>query len=133
MPAVDFAARVKRLTRVRSSALADFLTEGEAEWGAHEENTAQLLEVQSYQLELDWAERVTDPNDPAVKEEREKARLQGLKPPRKPLVPPVALRPRKLAEQRYEEYLERLMEAQTPERIREQVDSDEFDRRMNLI
>lgn len=119
--------------RIRSSALADLLSEGEAEWGAHEENTAQLFEVQSYLLELEWTEKTTDPNDPAVKAEREAARSKGIKPPRKPLVPPVALRPKKLAEQRYDEYVQKLTESQTPKRIREQLNSDEFDRRMGLI
>lgn len=132
MPAEDFAVRVRRLTRIRSSALADLLSEGEAEWGAHEENTAQLLEVQSYQLDLDWVERTTDPNDPEVKAERARAQSAGIKPPKKPIVPPMALRPKRLAEQRYEEYLQRLTEAQKPQRIREQVDSDEFDRRLGL-
>lgn len=132
MPADDLATRVKRLVRIRSSALADLLSDGEAEWGAHEENTAQLLEVQSYLLDLEWAQRTTDPDDPAVKAERERARANGIKPPKKPLVPPVALRPKRLAEQRYEEYLQKLTESQQPHRVREQLDSDEFDRRLGL-
>ncbi|HYD01493.1 MAG TPA: hypothetical protein VEB22_09730 [Phycisphaerales bacterium] len=118
---------------MRTSALADLLTDGEAEWGAHEENTAQLLEIQSYQLDLDWIQRITDPDDPAVKAERERARAEGLKPPKKPIVPPIALRPKGLAEQKYDEYLQKLTEAQKPQRIREQLDSDEFDRRMGLV
>lgn len=132
MPAVDLVSRVKRLTRKRSSALADLLSEGEAEWGANEENTAALLEVQSYLLDLEWAQRTTDPDDPAVKAEREQARLKGITPPKRPLVPPIALRPKRLAEQRYEEYLQKLTESQQPQRIREQLDSDEFDRRLRL-
>lgn len=133
MPAVDLAARVKRLVRIRTSALADLLSEGEAEWSAHEENTAVLLEVQSYLLDLEWTQRTTDPDDPAVKAEREKARASGIRPPKRPLVPPIALRPKRLAEQRYEEYLQKLAEAQTPQRVREHLDSDEFDKRMGLI
>lgn len=133
MPASDLAARVRRLIRIRSSALADLLSDGEAEWGAHEENTAQLLEVQAYLLDLEWVQRTVDPNDPEVKAEREQARAKGIKPPKRPLVPPVALRPKKLAEQRYDEYVRMLTEAQTPQRVREQLDSDEFDRRMGLI
>lgn len=133
MPVEDLAVRVKRLVRIPSSALATLLSDGESEWGAHEENTAQLLEVQSYQLELDWAEKTTDPDDPEVKAERERAKASGAKPPKKPIVPPVALRPKRLAEQRYEEYVQQLIDTQAPQRIREQVDSDEFDRRMGLI
>ena len=127
------ASRVKRLARNRHSALADLLTDGEAEWGPHEENTALLLEVQNYQLELAWVDRITNPDDPKVKEERRKADASGIKPPRKPLVPPIAHRPKKLAEQRYEEYLHSLTEASKPQRITEHLDSDEFDRRMDLI
>lgn len=132
MPAIDLASRVKRLARNRHSELADLLTDGEAEWGPHEENTAELLEVQSYLLELAWVDRTTNPDDPEVKAERRKAEASGIKPPKRPLVPPIAHRPKKLAEQRFEDYLSKLAEANTPERIREQLDSDEFDRRLRL-
>lgn len=132
MSAVDFVVRVKRLVKMRSSALADLLSEGEAEWSPHEENTALLLEVQSYQLELAWIDRTADPNDREARLERLKAESAGLKPPKNPIVPPVAHRPSWLAERKYEEYLEKLTASQAP-RVREQVDSDEFDRRMGLI
>lgn len=133
MPALDLAVRVRRLAHKRTSALAGLLSDGEAEWGAHEENTALLLEVQSYQLELDWLEKITDPADPAVKAERAKAQAAGVKPPKRPIVPPVAMRPQRLAEQKFDEYLKKLLDSQAPQRVREQVDTDEFDRLLGLI
>lgn len=132
MPAVDLASRVKRLTQMRASALAELLSDGAAEWGPHEENTAQLLEVQSYQLELAWIDRTFDPNDQEVKRERLAAERAGIKPPKKPIVPPVALRPKSIAEQRFQEYVDQLAKHQAPQRVREQVSTDEFDRLLNL-
>ncbi len=72
-------------------------------WGPHEENTARLLEAQSYSLEWGWADRTIDPEDPAVKAER--ARMRKRKPPPHPIVPPVAFRPKKFADERMGEYV----------------------------
>jgi hypothetical protein len=55
---------------IRDSALYDLLSDGLSHWGPHEENTALLLEAQAYALELVWADRTTDPDDPAVKRDR---------------------------------------------------------------
>lgn len=132
MPAVDLFARVKRLVRIRSSALADLLSDGEAEWGPHEENTARLLEVQSYQLELAWIDRTADPDDREARLERLKAERAGIKPPKHPIVPPVALRPKGIAERRFEQYVLELAQQQGLEREKKQVGSDEFDRLMGL-
>ena len=72
-------------------------------WGPHEENTARLLEAQAYALDFAWADRTIDPDDPEVKAER--ARMRKRKPPPHPIVPPVARRPAKFAEQRAAEYM----------------------------
>lgn len=75
-------------------------------WGPHEENTARLLEAQSYALEFAYADRTIDPDDPAVKAERAKNKRR--KPPPHPIVPPVAFRPKKFADERMAEYVEQI-------------------------
>jgi hypothetical protein len=75
-------------------------------WGPHEENTARLLEAQSYALEFAYADRTIDPEDPAVKAER--ARNKKRKPPPHPIVPPVAFRPKRYADERMAEYVEQI-------------------------
>jgi hypothetical protein len=106
MPAVDVVSLIRKLpldsATVRES-LGDM-----ADWDAHKENTARLLEVIAYRLELEWVDRTTDPDDPEVKRERVAAKRAGKKPPERPIVPPVALRPRELAEQRAREYADLL-------------------------
>jgi hypothetical protein len=75
-------------------------------WGPHEENTARLLEAQSYALEFAYADRTIDPEDPAVKAER--ARNKKRQPPPHPIVPPVAFRPKRYADERMAEYVEQI-------------------------
>jgi len=106
MPAVDLAARIRRLVRIPNSALADLLSDGEAVWGPHEENTARLYEALLYQLQLRWNELTTDDDDrAAIQRERAQAKRAGIKPPPTPLIPPNAIRPPKLAQQRVDAYL----------------------------
>lgn len=133
MPAVDLVAHVHRLTKIRDAALYDLLTEGIGHWGPHEENTARLLEAQAYALELAWVDRITDPDDPAVKRERAQAKRAGIKPPRHPLVPPVAHRPDAVAELRLKEYLDAIARYSTrPAPDVKYLSSAEFDRELGL-
>ncbi|WP_432845972.1 hypothetical protein ACQPXB_35865 [Amycolatopsis sp. CA-161197] len=134
MPALDLVAHVHRLTRIRDAALYDLLSDGLSHWGPHEENTALLLEAQSYALELSWVDRITDPDDPAVKRERAQAKRAGIKPPPHPLIPPIAHRPDSVAEQRLREYLDAVARYQTgpPPDVRH-LTSVEFDRELGLI
>lgn len=106
MPACDLVALVKKLPS--DSALVREESGAWADWDAHKENTARLLEVMAYQLELDWIDRTTDPDDPEVKRERAIAKRDGIKPSEHPIVPPVAMRPHDLAEERAEQYVELL-------------------------
>jgi len=133
MPAVDLVAYVHRLTRIRDAALYDLLSDGLSHWGPHEENTALLLEAQAYALDLIWADRTTDPDDPAVKRERAQAKKAGIKPPPHPLIPPVAHRPDTLAEQRVREYIEAVerYRAGPPPEVK-YLSSNEFDRELGL-
>jgi len=96
----------------------------EAEWGPHEENTARLLEVQAYKLDWEWARETVDENE--IRREQAEARRNGVKPPRRPFIPPVALRPAGLAERRLEEYLRQVTEHTAP--YRPVVSLDEFDK-----
>jgi hypothetical protein len=75
-------------------------------WGPHEENTALLLEAERYRLELDWADRTVDPASPEVKAARQEAEKAGIKPPSHPLIPPIAQRPREIADLRIQQYLD---------------------------
>lgn len=128
---MEFVAYVLRLVQIRGGAFRKLMLGDDAEWGADEENRAQLLEIQAYQLELGWADRITDPNDPKVKREQAEARRRGIKPPPRPVVPPIARRPGDLAEQRLRDYIEELA-AHQPKRVTERVSLTEFDKAMGL-
>lgn len=104
MPAVDLMSLIKKLPP--ESALAREESGPWGRWDAHKENTARLLEVMSYRLDLEWSDRTTDPDDPDVKQERARAKRERLKPPDRPIVPPVAMRPRELAEEHAQQYAE---------------------------
>jgi hypothetical protein len=99
-------------------------------WGPHEENTARLLEVRSYALDLTWADRTIDPNDPEVIRERRAARHR--KPPPHPIIPPIALRPPWAADERMRDYTAAL-EAHQPSTAPRTVTLDEWDRAAGLI
>lgn len=123
----DFVAHVLRLIQIRDSALRRLLLGDHAEWGPDEENRALLLEVQAYQLQLDWTDRTTDPDDPAVRRERAEAKRNGLKPPKRPAVPPVAQRPAGIAEERLKAYIDELV-SHEPKPTKELVSLEEFNR-----
>ena len=127
MPAQDFVAHVKRLIRIRDSALRCLLLGDHAQWGPDEENRALLLEVEAYRLQLDWTDRTTDPEDPEVRRDRLDAKRKGLKPPKRPVVPPVAQRPGELAQERLQHYIDELV-SHEPKPAKEIVALDEFDR-----
>lgn len=85
----------------------------------------------SYQLELDWIDRTTDPNDPEVKRARAKAQREGRKPPRQPIIPPIAHRPERLQQQAIDAYMAQLANhGAGPSAEAEFLSSDEFDRQM---
>lgn len=125
-PGIDIVAMVRRLVDIRGSALRNLLLGDDAEWGPDEENRARQLEVQSYSLELDWAEHTTDPNDPEVIRARLEAKRRGERPPPRPIVPPVALRPADVAERRWQAYLEELRQ-HAPKPAKQLVTLAEFD------
>lgn len=104
-----------------------------ADWDAHKENTARLLEIESYKLELAWSDRTLDPNDKDVKRERLAAERAGIKPPPHPMVPPIAMRPHEIGEQRLQEYLDVVAKYGAPAREKLQVNTSEFDRLMGLV
>lgn len=108
-----------------------FLGEG-AEWGAHEENTARLLDVQAYELDWRWGQDTLDAEDPDVKRERAEAKRNGVKPPPHPIIPPTAERPAGLAEQRLTEYLEQVAKHVTPKTTRSTVSRADFDKAMGF-
>ncbi|WP_116206223.1 hypothetical protein [Amycolatopsis circi] len=134
MPAADLAAFVRRLVRIPTSALADLLSDGEAAWGPHEENTARLLEAQDYALQLTWNDRTIDPDDPELRKERAIAKRNGFKPPPFPMIPPSALRPPKLAQARVDAYLAEVHRYQNPPKPEADViPLDEWERAKGIV
>lgn len=127
MPGEDFVTHVARLVQIRDSALRRLLLGDYAEWGPDEENRALLLEVEAYQLQLDWIERTIDPDDPAVRRERAEAKRSGRKPPKRPAVPPVAQRPGEIAAERLQAYIDELA-SHEPKPVKELVSIEEFNR-----
>jgi hypothetical protein len=110
--AVDMPDIIRQLIATRGSAMRREILGDYAEWGAHEENTARLLDVREYELELAWADRTFDPDDRETRRERLEAKRRGIKPPPHPLVPPVAHRPAQLAEAILSRYLETVKQQQ---------------------
>jgi hypothetical protein len=116
-----------RLGRIRTSALRLLLLGDRAEWGADEENRARLLEVEAYRLDLQWIDRTTDHDDPTVRREMLQAKRDGVRPPTRPIIPPAALRPNDLADERMQDWINQLA-ATAPKPAKELVTLDEFDR-----
>lgn len=131
MPAAELVALIRKLPR--ESALAREESGAWADWDAHKENTARLLEIETYKLELAWIDRTLDPNDKDVKRDRLAAERAGIKPPPHPMVPPVAMRPHAIGEQRLQEYLDAIAKFSMPTREKLQVGTSEFDRLMDLV
>lgn len=74
------------------------------------ENLAMLVDRKDYWLNSEYRSWVTDPDDPTVKAERERRKREGIEPPPRPLLPPVAQRRPELVEalmQRYRAESER--------------------------
>lgn len=94
-------------------------------WGPHEENTALLLEAERYKLDLSWADRTIDPNDPEVKAARRAS--EHVKPPTRPMIPPIANRPAEIADLRIQQYLDQLTAYRASGREKVLVPLDEFD------
>src|SRR4029079_12022187 len=82
LPGIDFVTHVRRLIQIRDAAFRKLILGDLAEWGPDEENRALLLEVQHYQLELGWLDRITDPDDPELKREQAQAKREGKTPPK---------------------------------------------------
>lgn len=106
LPAVDLVALISKLPE--DSALAREEAGPWGSWDAHKENTARLLEIESYKLQLAWADRIADPDDQDAKRARAQAKRAGIKPPPHPMVPPVAMRPHELSELRIQEYMDQV-------------------------
>jgi hypothetical protein len=98
------------LTSMPGADLVNLVLQLDKTWGLHEENTALLLETLTAQVEWAWADRTIDPEDPEVKLERAKAKTNGVKPPKHPILRPVAKRPPDHDEQRWRDYITTLSE-----------------------
>lgn len=130
LPAVDLVSLIRKLPA--DSALAREEAGVWGDWDAHKENTARLLEIEAYKLELAWIDRTTDPDDREVRRARLEAERAGIKPPPHPMIPPIAMRPAELREQRLQEYLDSVA-AHSPGSDAQLVGTDEFERRLDLV
>jgi hypothetical protein len=89
--------------------LVNLILQLDKTWGMHEENTALLLETLNAQIEWAWADRTLDRDDPEVKAEL--AKSKGIKPPKYPVLRPVARRPLQQDEERWQDYIQSLTDA----------------------
>jgi hypothetical protein len=94
-------------------------------WSLLDENVAQLVDLVAHQIETEWTDRVTDPDDPEVKQARARAKAAGIRPPRHAPVVPVALRPAGVGEQLMRAYAARMAEFQVPDAAPARGDSAE--------
>lgn len=67
-----------------------------------------LLDRDDYWLNSEYTQWITDPDDPEVKRAREERKRRGEKSPPNPILAPVALRPKDIAEVRHKQYVEAL-------------------------
>lgn len=74
------------------------LADGLDEWSATDENIARLVDREDYWLNSEYSSWITDPDDPEVRDERARRKMLGIKPPKTPLLWPVAVRPIALQE-----------------------------------
>lgn len=84
------------------------------EWAPTDENIACLVDREDYWLNSEYTSWVTDPEDPEVQRARDERKKQGIKPPDKPVLFPVAHRPPHVHQQRWEEFSQRLAKLNAP-------------------
>lgn len=70
------------------------------------ENLAMLVDRVDFDATFEYSGAVTDPEDPEVKQEQERRKRAGIKPPPTPLWRPVAQRDTTLREQLIKDYEE---------------------------
>ncbi|WHT21022.1 hypothetical protein N8J89_08125 [Crossiella sp. CA-258035] len=99
---MDLVARIQKLPP--GSAFARQEMGDCADWGLHEENTARLFDLANWYIQTIWMDRITDPDDPDIKAEQQRAKRAGIKPPESPLIPPVAHRPPSLQDSQIAEF-----------------------------
>lgn len=83
------------------------------DWNHLAANVATLVDLMSYTVHAEYAQWITDPEDPQVKADRERRKRAGIKPPPFPIIPPVAFRPDSIATEintAYEQLVERFAE-----------------------
>jgi hypothetical protein len=114
--------------------LRDLIRGMPPEWGWVEENSARTHELAAFMLEHEYAQWTVDPEDPEYRAEQARRKRDGVKPPPRPLIPPVALRPKWLATILADQYALARAAADKPMNTAtsEQVSSAEFDRLLDL-
>ncbi|MFI5504461.1 hypothetical protein ACFLIN_03740 [Corynebacterium kutscheri] len=79
-------------------------------WSHTDENLAKLIDREHYWLDSEYAQWVFDPEDPEVKQAQARKKQSRVKPPEKPIVPPVASRPAAAQLKALEAYNSQLVE-----------------------
>lgn len=93
----------------------DDLAEHEAQKARDSENLAMLVDRDDFELNFDYTNAVTDPDDPEVKAKREQRERLGIKPPPLPILRPVAHRKPEITAEMVTQYREAVAEYQPPQ------------------
>ena len=73
--------------------------EGTDTWTRTDENIARLVDREDYWLNSEYSSWTADPDDEDAKQERERRKALGIKPPPRPILFPVGLRPQRIREE----------------------------------
>lgn len=90
--------------------IEDLPVDDDAAWTIRDQNIAMLVDRIDFLVNLEYADKTTDPNDPEVKRRLERNRRNKVKPAPFPIYRPVAARPQEvfdLEQARYEALIER--------------------------
>ena len=92
------------------------------DWNHLAANLAELVDIMHFWLHSEYAKWTYDPDDPANKGKPKS------KPPKNPLIPPVAFRPESVHQERMTDYMQQIVDAaEDSGPTTEWVSSDEFD------
>lgn len=89
-------------------------------WDYVAANVAELVDLMHFWLHQEYAQWVYDPDDP------ENKNAPKVKPPKQPLIPPIAYRPESVMTRLVEDYTEKAL-VLSPQSKKRVVSSDEFD------
>lgn len=93
------------------------------EWSMLEQNLVMLIDRIDFLMQLTYAEKITDPDDPEVKARHEYNKRRGITPSPFPLIAPVAVRPSEILERDRKFYEELIEYFALPKKERQALDA----------